>query len=235
MKYGKKYMNLEKGLQTEWLITNGIGGYSSSTIISANTRRYHGLLIASLTPPARRFVILSKLDESIIIDKNKYNLYTNVGKEYLSEGYKYQKEFEKNEIPIFTYEIKDVKIEKTICMDYGKNTVVVLYKIKNGNSSSKLILSPVMNFRDFHQMTTNHNFYLKQIVSRDKVRIEIDGNANAPIYIHCSEGNYIMHENDEFKNMLFVKVKESAIIELMAQPKLALEILNNEPSTQAFP
>ena len=77
MKYGKKYMNLEKGLQTEWLITNGIGGYSSSTIISANTRRYHGLLIASLTPPARRFVILSKLDESIIIDKNKYNLYTH--------------------------------------------------------------------------------------------------------------------------------------------------------------
>lgn len=85
MKYGKKYMNLEKGLQTEWIITNGIGGYSASSIMGANTRRYHGLLIAPLTPPARRFVILSKVDESIIINEKKYNLYTNIGKNYLSK------------------------------------------------------------------------------------------------------------------------------------------------------
>ena len=84
MKYGKKYMNLEKGLQTEWIITNGIGGYSASSILGANTRRYHGLLIAPLTPPARRFVILSKVDESIVINEKKYNLYTNIGKNYLS-------------------------------------------------------------------------------------------------------------------------------------------------------
>lgn len=85
MKYGKKYMNLEKGLQTEWIITNGIGGYSASSILGANTRRYHGLLIAPLTPPARRFVILSKVDESIIVNEKKYNLYTNIGKNYLSK------------------------------------------------------------------------------------------------------------------------------------------------------
>lgn len=85
MKYGKKYINLEKGLQTEWIITNGIGGYSASSIIGANTRRYHGLLVAPLTPPARRFVILSKVDESIIINEKKYNLYTNIGKNYLSK------------------------------------------------------------------------------------------------------------------------------------------------------
>ena len=85
MKYGKKYMNLEKGLQTEWIITNGIGGYSASSIIGANTRRYHGLLVVPLTPPARRFVILSKVDESIVINEKKYNLYTNIGKNYLSK------------------------------------------------------------------------------------------------------------------------------------------------------
>lgn len=85
MKYGKKYMNLEKGLQTEWIITNGIGGYSASSVIGANTRRYNGLLVAPLTPPARRFVILSKIDESIIINEKKYDLYTNIGKNYLSK------------------------------------------------------------------------------------------------------------------------------------------------------
>ena len=59
MKVTKEKLNLEEGLKKEWLITNGIGGFSSSTVIGANTRKYHGLLIAPLTPPARRFLILS--------------------------------------------------------------------------------------------------------------------------------------------------------------------------------
>ncbi len=91
MKYGKKYINLEKGLKKEWIITNGIGGYASSTIIGANTRKYHGLLIAPLTPPARRYLILSKLDEAIEI-KKKY-LFTNIWKNYISDGYKYLEKF----------------------------------------------------------------------------------------------------------------------------------------------
>ena len=95
MKITKENLNLENGLSKEWIITNGIGGYSSSTIIGANTRKYHGLLISALTPPARRFFILSKVDESIEIRGRKYGLYTNVGKEYISKGYEYQEEFEK--------------------------------------------------------------------------------------------------------------------------------------------
>ena len=65
MKFGKEKLTLEEGLKREWLITNGIGGYSSSTIIGANTRKYHGLLVAPLMPPGNRQVILSKVDESI--------------------------------------------------------------------------------------------------------------------------------------------------------------------------
>ena len=90
MEFTKEDLNLENGLEKEWLITNGIGGYSSSTIIGANTRKYHGLLVAPLTPPARRFLILSKLDESIEINEKKYDLYTNICKEYISRGYDYQ-------------------------------------------------------------------------------------------------------------------------------------------------
>ena len=70
----KKSWNQEDGLKKEWILTNGIGGFCSSTIIGANTRKYHGLLIAPLTPPARRFLILSKLDESIEI-KEKNMIY----------------------------------------------------------------------------------------------------------------------------------------------------------------
>ena len=94
MKFTKEDLNIENGLSKEWIITNGLGGFASSTIIGANTRKYHGLLIAPLTPPARRYLILSKLDESIQIEDNKYNLYTNVGENYISQGYKYQISFE---------------------------------------------------------------------------------------------------------------------------------------------
>lgn len=84
MKYSKKDISIENGLTKEWIITNGIGGYASSTIIGCNTRKYHGLLVAPLTPPARRFLILSKIDESIEIDGKKHNLYTNMSTNYIS-------------------------------------------------------------------------------------------------------------------------------------------------------
>ena len=63
----KKQLDLKDGITREWIITNGLGGYSSSTVLGINTRKYHGLLVAPLTPPAMRTLILSKLDESIEI------------------------------------------------------------------------------------------------------------------------------------------------------------------------
>jgi len=57
--------DLSAALSREWIVTNGIGGYASSTITGANTRRYHGLLVAALKPPAARTVLLSKLDEEV--------------------------------------------------------------------------------------------------------------------------------------------------------------------------
>ena len=92
MKFTKEDLELEKGIEKEWIITNGIGGFASSTIIGTNTRKYHGLLIAPLTPPARRMLILSKLDESIEIGGSKYDLYTNICQSYISKGYKYQED-----------------------------------------------------------------------------------------------------------------------------------------------
>ncbi len=198
-------MNLEDGLSKEWLITNGIGGFCSSTIIGANTRKYHGLLIAPLTPPARRYLILSKLDEAVIIDGKEYGLYTNIGKNYISKGYKYQELFKKEYIPIFTYKVKDVTITKMICMEYGKNTVGVYYKIKNDGNEAKLTIAPLLNFRDFHSMSTNHNFELKQIINKNKVKVVIDKNAAYPIYMKMSEGIYIEHKNDTFNNMFYIE------------------------------
>lgn len=205
MKFTKEDLNLEEGLQKEWLITNGIGGFSSSTIIGANTRKYHGLLIAPLTPPARRYLVLSKLDESLEIEGEKYNLYTNICKDYISHGYQYQEEFEKEYVPVFKYKIGQVEISKIICMEYGHNTVGVYYKIKTENSKAKLTLAPIIDFRDFHQMSTNHYFDIQQNINKNKVKLIIDGNSQTPVYMNLSDGEYIRHDNDTFTNMFYLE------------------------------
>ena len=78
MKLNIKKLGFENAINKEWVITNGLGGFASSTIIGTNTRKYHGLLVAPLDPPAKRYLYVSKLDESIEIDGQKYGLYTNM-------------------------------------------------------------------------------------------------------------------------------------------------------------
>lgn len=198
-------MNLESGLKKEWILTNGIGGYSYSTMVGCNTRKYHGLLVAPLTPPARRHVILSKIDEAIEINNKEHILYTNMCKNYLSEGYKNLVAFEKEYLPIFSYKVKETEIKKIVCMEYGKNTVLVYYRIKNGDYNAKLKIAPIMNFRDFHSMNTNHNYKLSQTIDNRKVKLTIDDNNYNPIYMYATEGKYIEHYNDIFKNMYYIE------------------------------
>ena len=203
MRYAKEELELDKALEKEWIITNGIGGFASSTIIGANTRKYHGLLVSPIIPPARRRLILSKLDESIEISGIKYELFTNVGKNYISQGYKYQESFSKELLPTFEYKVEDVVITKTICMEHFKNTVGVYYKIRNGAKHSKLILAPVMNFRNAHGINKDHQFKLEQRMKNKKLEVEIDdGN---PIYITINDGNYIEHKDDIFYNMFYIE------------------------------
>lgn len=212
MKYSGENLSIENGLKKEWVITNGIGGYASSTIIGANTRKYHGLLVAPLMPPGNRQVILSKLDESISLGEKEYNLYTNVCDNYISDGYKKLVSFEKDYIPIFTYEVENILIKKYICMDYGKNTVVVYYNIKNTDRKATLKLAPVVNFRGFHTTNNNEEIKSKQFIENNKVKLIIEDNSQYPIYMYLQEGKYEKHENDIFKNMYYIEEEKRGLM-----------------------
>lgn len=200
-----KYENFEfeKALKQDWIITNGLGGYSSSTILGINTRKYHGLLVAPLNLPENRHLILSKVDESFESGGKEYPIYSNIGKDYISKGYQYLKSFEKEYIPIFTYEVDGAIIKKYICMEYGKNTVCVLYNIKNNEKRTKFKIAPIVNFRDFHTTTPNVEFELKQEVKDTKVKLTI--NNQMPVYMKLSEGKYVEHINDTFRNMYYLE------------------------------
>src|SRR6266702_902056 len=109
--------NLETAQSREWLETNGIGGFSSSTITGLNTRRYHGLLAAATMPPVGRLVLLSKLEETLIVNGRRYELSTNQYPGAVHpRGFTFQTAFRLDPFPVFSYEVEGVWLEKSVFM-----------------------------------------------------------------------------------------------------------------------
>ncbi len=210
MEFGKSYWRtLEKGTQREWLVTNGLGGFACSTIAGANTRRYHGLLVAALNPPVRRHLVLSKLDESIEIGGKWYELFTNQTPGYTSSGFLHLQRFILNPFPTFIYNIQDVYVEKKVFMIHGKNSVVVLYKISTGDSPASLRVTPLVNFRDYHGDSSRESMKFKKVKSASGVEVK-PHNTGVRIKIKSSEGNFASKE-DWFNNMEYKVEKERGL------------------------
>jgi predicted glycogen debranching enzyme len=138
----------------EWLETNGLGGFASSTAAGMNTRRYHGLLTAATKPPVGRFVLLSKLEETLIIGGRRYDLSTNQFPGVVHpQGYRYLQEFRRDPFPTSIYRVEGIEIEKRVFMIHSQNATVIEYE---SASECSLELRPLIAFRDFHG-TTHQN------------------------------------------------------------------------------
>jgi predicted glycogen debranching enzyme len=145
--------DLAAALSREWLETNALGGYASSTVSGANTRRYHGLLVAATKPPVGRMVLLSKLDETIMLPSGAVELNCNLfpGTVHPS-GYRYLEEFRLDPWPIWRWNINGVQLEKSICLVQGRNAVVVEYRLLTG-APCDLELRPLVTVRDYHSLS----------------------------------------------------------------------------------
>jgi predicted glycogen debranching enzyme len=154
--------NLDSALSREWLETNGLGGFAASTIVGLNTRRYHGLLVAATKPPVGRLVLLSKLEETLVVDGRAFDLSANRYPGVVHpQGFRYLKQFRLDPFPVFTYEVEGVEIEKRVFMVHAENTTVVQYEMKAGRSADgpkecRLEIRPLIAFRDYHS-TTHEN------------------------------------------------------------------------------
>jgi predicted glycogen debranching enzyme len=165
--------NLETALSREWLETNGIGGFSSSTITGLNTRRYHGLLTAATKPPVGRLVLLSKLEETLTINGQRYELSANQYPGVVHpEGFKYQTGFRLDPFPVFTYEIEGVRLEKRVFMMQGENSTVVQYEVQvppEARTAVRIILEvrPLIAFRDYHSTTHENGALNSNVETQD--------------------------------------------------------------------
>lgn len=145
----------EESIQKEWITTNSLGGYSSSTVLGLNTRKYHGLLIAAFHPPGDRRVCLSKLDEEVTVGNNTCPLGSNEFRDVIfPQGHRYLKEFSLSPFPTYSYSAQNVDVKKTIFMPHEKSCVLVLYRILNRNDLDATVrVFPLVNLRGFHSVT----------------------------------------------------------------------------------
>jgi len=142
----------------EWLITNGLGGYSSSTICGVNTRRYHGLLVVAENPPTDRKVLISKVEETVISKSSIMPMATSQYPGTVSpDGYRYLTGFNRFPLPCMRFQNGDCIIEKTICMVYNSNTTVIKYQNK---SSIPVTINcmPLFVDRDFHGLFHSNDY-----------------------------------------------------------------------------
>lgn len=178
--------NFDAASSREWLETNGIGGFASSTISGANTRRYHGLLTAATKPPLGRITMLSKLEEVVIIDGERFELSSNQypGKIH-PEGYKFIKSFRLDPFPIWVYQVGGLEIEKRVFMIDGDNSVVVRYSLpKRSRSKVELELRPLLSFVDYHHLQhENPDFLPVYETSANLVRLNA-GSEFPPLYFN---------------------------------------------------
>jgi predicted glycogen debranching enzyme len=158
--------NLESASGREWLETNGMGGFASSTITGLNTRRYHALLVAATRPPVGRVVLLAKLEETLVLGDERFDLSVNQYPNVVHpRGFQYLKEFRLDPFPTFTYEVRGVRLVKSVFMLDGENSTVIEYDLQVSDEAPScqlpagrihLELHPLVAFRDYHS-TTHEN------------------------------------------------------------------------------
>ncbi len=159
---------LSRATKLEWLETNGIGGFASSTIVGLNTRRYHGLLTAATKPPVGRLLLLSKFDETLIAGDCRYELSANQYPGAVHpQGHQYLREFRLEPFPISTYRVEGLVLEKRIFMVYGENTTVAEYELKAPAGEYTLELRPLIAFRDYHGITHENGALDPAVIAND--------------------------------------------------------------------
>ncbi len=190
----------------EWLETNGLGGFACSTIVGMNTRRYHGLLTAATQPPAGRMLLLSKLEETLVVNGERFELSVNQYPGAIHPvGYRHLLEFRLEPLPTFVYRAGGVQLEKRVFMVHGENTTVIEYELTSPSSADQceLEIRPLIAFRDYHG-TTHRNGALNAVVSLEEGVASIQPYADLPrlFFAHDAgavEGPGAWYDNFQFE------------------------------------
>lgn len=184
--------DLEELLKLEWLCTNKLGAYASGTVIGANTRRYHGLLVAATQPPVGRQVVLANLLEQVVIGDNVYPLSTfQFAGAFSPSGYQNLLRFENATAPTWYFEIEGMTIVRQLILAERANVLAVRYRVEGGRPLT-MYLWPFAALRDFHGLRRVHQPH--QILfetDHEGIRVEDRQGSSAGLWAACQDGNFM--------------------------------------------
>lgn len=195
----------------EWLVSNGIGGYASTTVVGANTRRYHGLLVAALNPPTQRTVMVSKVEECIVFNRDcAFGLSSNQFPGAVHpNGFQYFKFFERKPLPRMKFEAQGYHLLKTVFMVHGSNTTVVEYE-NTGESTYKLRLAPLFTHRDYHALASENPYFDYWMKQENGCYTLYAHYGATPLYFNFSAGEFV-EKRDWFKNFEYERERERGL------------------------
>lgn len=185
-----QFRSLQEGLEKEWILTNGIGGLSNSTIVGGSNRMHNGYLTVSLNPPADRFTVLSNVWERVNVAGKEYDLASQQYMGQEKEGYRYLNRFELDVLPCYIYQIQDIIIRKTIAMEYGKNTVVICYEVENGMDACTIAMTPQFNWKPYGVTKEASQLQFEKKIAGNLLTLS-PRDCDRDILFLASEGKYV--------------------------------------------
>lgn len=180
--------HLEIAEHREWLVTDGRGGYASGTVSGVLTRRYHGLLVASLHPPLDRRVLWTKLDAIATYRGRSFALGANRWHDgtIAPDGYRYVTSFALDgRVPVWQFSFEDVVLEARVWMD-GEGSTFVDYTVRSASAPLHLELKAYVEDRDFHTLT--HAYAAGSAVTIDERNATIRMSSGTTWYLACDTG-----------------------------------------------
>lgn len=190
----KDWTTFKEGIKREWAVTNGIGGYAGSSMIGAHSRTHQGYLIASLHAPIERYLVFSKINETVTVGTRTVSFETSQhrasGKTVYAEGQKFLTSFIYDGSVHYAYETDNFSFKKHITLKRNANVCAVAYELTAGDSDCTFTLTPLFNYREHSESSTPDTLKFETFTEDRAFYLVPEKNKDIAIRFQTSEGTF---------------------------------------------
>ena len=194
----KDWTTFKEGIKREWAVTNGIGGYAGSSMIGAHSRTHQGYLIASLHAPIERYLVFSKINETVTVGTRTISFETSQhrtsGKTVYTEGQKFLTSFIYDGSVHYAYETDNFSFKKHITLKRNANVCAVSYELTAGDSGCTFTLTPLFNYREHSESSTPDTLKFETFTKDRAFYLVPEKNKDIAIRFQTSEGTFSERE-----------------------------------------
>lgn len=194
----KDWTTFKEGIKREWAVTNGIGGYAGSSMIGAHSRTHQGYLIASLHAPIERYLVFSKINETVTVGTKTVSFETSQhrasGKTVYAEGQKFLTSFIYDGSVLYAYETDNFSFKKHITLKRNANVCAVSYELTARDSDCTFTLTPLFNYREHSESSTPDTLKFETFTEDRAFYLVPEKNKDIAIRFQTSEGTFSERE-----------------------------------------